>query len=352
MHRTTIICVATSVLLTGCNTLRVYEDTPVGGKHTPEVSKEATRIPGLPFYAKRLALVHETVWQQTSYEIDVSYTLIFGAGEKSPTVTVPVRAITVPGPLYPTVIAAIRKTVNGLQVNNSEDVRSAIAQMTSAVENAEKDVQAKAAQYWTSTPGYGPLPTDENRTLRANHIVSEMVIDTEARYYVNGVMPLLGSSSVDFSLSADQTLTNAKASAESKTFEQVLGVLPAKDYFSKALGLTKPAATATPSSVGVDALAFEHGLGPELRGFRGAIQKAPKGTPILSMSIAVSSAPKAQLYTVRTTVRDADDFGPPMSLQALPSSASLVIADVESAAPKKEDKSQFQFSGVVTPPKS
>ncbi|MCI0603682.1 hypothetical protein L0156_11795 [bacterium] len=89
-----------------------------------------------------------------------------------------------------------------------------------------------------ANPGECP----ERILTASNSTKIEPYIDYASPHYINANYPWIGTASANFTLSADQTLTNATATIDSKTVETLLGFLPISPALSKVLKL--PAAPA------------------------------------------------------------------------------------------------------------
>ena len=115
---------------------------------------------------------------------------------------------------------------------------------------------------------------------------------------------LFGSGKADFTVGPDMTLSHVIAEAEDKTLEQVLGLLPAKEYLSKALKLPVPQ-TEDETEGAKDALGFQGYSSADARRFT-------EGTNDLFFRIVLEATPTTTLYEVSSLPADGPQYGGPL----------------------------------------
>lgn len=205
--------------LAGCSTLSI----------TKQPATDTSTLPGLPFYVKTLRTVQVTTYQQTTYEVVVTFA---PAGTESPA---PRLHTEVSETGFDSAFSALLESISKIETGLK-------------VEDAEARLNEAAKQFQKSTKPASPaLPQQASELhLLGNQLTQQSVVDP-TRYYINSRAPILGSASADFTLAEDGTLTNAKGSREDKTFDSVVGLLPIKELLSKSLSLdpsSKPAPSA------------------------------------------------------------------------------------------------------------
>jgi hypothetical protein len=340
-----VLCGA--LLGAGCATLDVQQ-VPVS-----EDVGDAKKLPGLPFYSKRVATFHETTWVGVDYEVSLAYSLtVIGTEAKAPPPRV-LGTVSVAGPALDVVATDLRRAVERVNGKTAIDLGRILSELRGALDAARAVASVENGKYLQAVPGYGLLPTESALRLTSNRAVVESVLDGGQRYYINGRRPLLGVGKADFTLNADQTLTAVKAEADSKTLETVLGVIPVKDYLSKSLKLVKPEKK--------DDVEATTELGNALQSFgmSDGVLKLPdiyrrteRGESVATLDVALTIEPKVRQYKLRRE----QQLSAPLSLATVADGTSFYIEDVDSAAStnQKENSAQkpraFEFSGRIVPP--
>ncbi|MBV9301832.1 MAG: hypothetical protein JOY62_16555 [Acidobacteriaceae bacterium] len=217
----------------GCQTLRVRRTivpvTPsavqnagtgpqTAAKASEERQLEKTEgVPGLPFYVKKAACLHSTVWLEPVY-----------------TLTLELVSTPLDDP------SKARSTLLGSTVLSLKQLGAA-QDLFHSVNEPSEDLD-KILSVWKciatqdGTP-YTPIgfPEQKNRILISNTAEPQVYVDYSQHYYLNAHQPLAGSAKVDSKLASDGTLTEASAEVENKTLETLVSGV--KELTGTAVGV-------------------------------------------------------------------------------------------------------------------
>ena len=335
---------ASVLLLSSCTTLNVQQRDGANDLKNP-----AKKVPGLPFYGKKVVTLQESAWQELRWEVTVAMSIVLPGQAAQPPKTIGV--LEVPAPLLQDIVDPLRAAVLGLSSVREDQLSSTVGELEKHLQTARSTLKERESKFRSDVAGYGQLPSGSALQLVANRQIVETVIDASRIFYANSRRPLLGSAKADFALSADQTLTAISAEANSTTLEAVLGALPVTDFASKVVGLNKstdPDKTDTSTAGAVaSVLNSMNPSGASLVQPR-QIKNARAGQNLATLVFSVTSLPKARLYTFRKE----QALGQPLSPDNMPSGTSLVVTNVVEKSPEASTKgaNAFQFSGSVTLP--
>ncbi len=182
------------------------------GAPTACPSNSPSRVPGIPFFAKKPRWRQETEFRRTALIVTPSLSY---AG-RDPAVK-------------PAQIKLDKRAVA-----NTPDNRQALTAIAgrafSTADEGKAELEKLLAQL-------DKQAFDGEPEVSANRILVDMVLDTSRIYYLNSSVPLVGSATTSFELSSDQTLTKGSATVEDKTLSTILSALPLKELVAKGLGI-------------------------------------------------------------------------------------------------------------------
>jgi hypothetical protein len=346
-----------AIAFAGCSTLKVYHEPSGISLDKPNKDRETKKLKGLPFYSKRIVRKQETVWQVRSYDVSVTYTITYGTTEGAPSVTSPITFLRIPLPAYDDVIRPIRARIDAINASDAAAAEKALALLRADAQTAHEALAGLEKDYFKEVSGFGQLPTAKNLLLISNTTTLTSVLDETGRLYVNGARPLYGPAAVNFTLSGDQTLTNATASVESKTFEQLSNVLPIKDYLSKSLKLVKPTDSSedTKQQNSFSALTESAEGAKAAHGALLAYAGTPRGRVVGTLTVKLAAEPHTTTYVLKKELSSSGGravIANPLSIENLTAGIEFSMSD-EAEKPRTDDAAKaFQFSGKVVPPKA
>ncbi|HEX8246084.1 MAG TPA: hypothetical protein VF541_21390 [Longimicrobium sp.] len=200
--------VALTPLLAGCYTYGVRQYTLGRDSYNA--------IPGIPFYVKRAACRHETVYQENILHVRllIEELTISPEGSVSKRDTVFDRDKLVPGD------AAGQAMLQTLK----DRIRQGTTDKAPVIEAFSGLTAYDPAGDW-SQPG--------RSVVISNQTTSTTFVDYSTTYYMNTQRPIVGSASNTFKLAPDGTLSEGSATVEDKSLETIAGFVPFKDILTR-----------------------------------------------------------------------------------------------------------------------
>jgi hypothetical protein len=214
-----MLVMTTSALLCSCASV----------VHVKEGAKE---ISGIPFYVKNEYFRQVTVYRETWFQltlkaekklVDVKdgQEVLLDRGAQSFTASVT--------NLNDPTVVGIKAAILGADSSTVSDALVVI-------------------QKFQSLPS---SPTGVNKTILKNEIESQWLVDDDRPFYLNAPLPWFGTATLTQKLSADGTLTEVTATADTKLAESISTLLPLKEFLSGKY-VKAAAAASTDSSTKAD----------------------------------------------------------------------------------------------------
>jgi len=282
----------------------------------PTSGKYWKKTPGVPFYSKSAICRQTATYLEPFAEVTLTKVEFVPSVEKDKNEKVEV----VVGPKRLSLADAY--ALQG-------DVTGAVIDLSKYEELIDKLIQAQPFESCyqnlgkTDDTGKDRCPT---AVLVENQVTREVVVDYGKTYYYNVKRPWVGSASSTLELNSDGTLSKATAALEAKTFETILGVVPAKELLSKAVGVEPEAAAPNEALV--------------------------EGTPV-RVKINIS-----QKYLQHRLTKDSESKSSPCALDHLENGGDGVAYSSEIFDPggkkseaKKDDQPKISISGEIALPK-
>lgn len=320
--------------VSGCSTVAVKQGE----------GKSATNVGGVPFYIKKNVYKQITTYAQTDWDVTVTLEFLNQDATKSGGPRTLIQA-TIPDSAYRgDAMGLIRAEISKSNASNGLTQSGFDDAMRRLVE-AGALLQSSPAKSDCSKDGDAYCPMVSNRLVR------EMVVDTSKMYYINGRRPLAGNAKTDFDLSSDMTLTKVHTEQEDKTLEQVLSVLPVKEYLSKELGLVAKPDKKDDTKAGMVNFLEMSGAPRQLA------QKAVDNQATVFFRLALNATPRVLLHDVSKTLDGPEKLGAAFKLSDGRSGQPGYLYEVrtlEAGAAKEEEKKDappgYTINGTISLP--
>jgi hypothetical protein len=285
-------------------------------------ASEKKAVDGVPFYKKI------PVWLQTSVYLDPYYEISLFVSQGEPGKGVATTAI----PSAKMLIAESDLPKFSNFVNQAKKLTS-----EGAIISKFKRIVPEKDQYKIRGPSsFKDIPKEEGPKkdsmklpkLYSNSTEEKIVVDWKNLYYINYLVPVVGSSSLTAEFGDDGTLTKAAGETEDKTLETIVGAvstfLPIKEFLTDKWI-------------------------PQAAAKRGGVRET-KGMIAISLGIEK----KICKYTLTEVHRKLGEDNQEIALDSRSANKALEILDADSAKKdeKKNDaKKALEFSGQVTLPR-
>jgi hypothetical protein len=182
-------------------------------------------LPGIPFYPVRYQCVHNTQWLEPVFFVTLTITSVDKAKLSDPLVAT--KLLNIDDLFGPN--PAVRDLFGEIRKEFATDTYDRLLERFRALPERPIFVSDNDLKNFAGDPA--------RFVLASNSIVAERYVDSATVYYYNGTRPWAGSATVSIDLNSDGSMGKASATAESKTAETLLGLLPISDIIKKAVGV-------------------------------------------------------------------------------------------------------------------
>lgn len=194
--------------------------------HQPQEKGVPIPLGGIPFYTKKVACKHETVWIEQTYMLTLIGTTLDGRK----TLFSYSMEITQDGYLSE-ICNTLKKLIGEQESFNDKDIIDAFDRLT-----VKKYIPPAIGKDFDFC---NPKLTEGHKfILVSNQNEPSVFVDYTDPHYLNARIPWAGSVNPNIGLTTDLTLGTVNVKIEEETFKTILSVLPVKEVLSAAAAAT------------------------------------------------------------------------------------------------------------------